>query len=137
MKKRKLSRKHLKFAELIASGATVQEAGQELAIAASTAYKWHSDPGVKEAIEGIRKGVLERIQGRLLSAGKVAVDTLIELCQDKDAPHHVRATSAKGILDSLLKVREVIDVEEKIRLLELRLSEIEGEAHETVQAFKA
>ena len=120
---KKLTPKHLKFAELIVGGSTIWEAGRELGISSPTSYRWRSDPLIAEAIEDIRKGLFDKIQGRLLTAGRIATDTLLSLCQDKDAPHHVRCTSAKAILDSLLKVKEHFEFEARLADIEDRLKE--------------
>ena len=126
MKKRKITKKHLKFAEMLASGATVKEASNETGISLSTGYKWNGDDAIKEAVAQIRRGVLNGIQGRLLSAGRTAVDTLLKLCQDENAPAHVQATSARAILDCLIKVREALDIEDRIQALEEKLKALEG-----------
>lgn len=125
MKMKKLTSKHMRFAELIASGSTIQEAGRKLGISIPTSYRWGSKPLIIEAIEDIRQGLFDKIQGRLLKAGQIASDTLISLCQDKEAPYHVRCTSAKAILDCLLKVKEHVEFEARLADIEDRLREQE------------
>ena len=123
--KKRLTPKKTKFVELLAQGEVPREAGLRIGISKSTAYRWLNDPSVRTALIAIQRNGLETIRGRLMAAGIEASRTLTEVCRDDSQPAYVRCGAAKAIIDSLLKLHDVLITQEKIAEFEERLQLLE------------
>ena len=102
----------LAFALHLAHGESVASAAKRVRIAESTAHRWKKHPEVRQAIEDYRRSFLEVASNRLASIATRAVETLADLLRSET--EKIRLASAKAILDSSIKLKEVAELEQDI-----------------------
>lgn len=106
-----------RVAVLLASGSTIRNAAAETSTGERTIYTWLDDTGYRAFIASLRGRLLDEAIGKLTDSA-AAVGVLRGLLDDLSG--HVRLRAALGILDTLVKYREHIELDE-------RLSELEGQ----------
>ena len=121
---KKLPPKKAKFVELLAEGKSPQEAGRELGLSVTTAWRWSNEPEIKARLSELQQERLKRAHGRLLKATETAIETLERLCHHKSG--YVAVQSARAILDLALKLSETLDLQGRIEALERKLEELEA-----------
>jgi hypothetical protein len=105
------------FLIALACGATVEAAAAQCGIAERTAYRRLKDPEFKSRLTRTRSEMIERATGMLTAAAGEAVRTLLSL-QKSAVPPAVRMSAARAILEIGMKLREVVDIEERLNRLE-------------------
>jgi hypothetical protein len=105
----------------LACGATVESAARKLGLSERTVYRRLADPQFKRRIKQEGAEILQRCNGMLVAGTPGAIKTLVIL-QGDTFPPAVRHAAAKALLSSSLKFRETIDIEERVAVLEERLS---------------
>lgn len=100
---------------------TVKAAAAAAKIAEVTIHRWLNDPTFSAALKETRSRVFESTLTALQSASGVAVETLREVMEDKTAQPAARVSAAKTVLEISVRARDIIETEERLRLLEARL----------------
>ena len=108
--------KHERLALFLAGGMGVKAAAAEVGVGERTAHTWIDDPAFNALVASLRRRLLDQAVGRLAGAAAGAVETLEHLSREGSEP--VRVKAALGILDMLIKVRESVDLEERVAALE-------------------
>jgi hypothetical protein len=89
-------------------------------ISERTIRRWlDSDPTFPQLVSSIRARALERAAGMLARGSAQAVRTLRDL-MDPSKPDTVRLSAARAWLDSVLRVRELVEIEARLVALEER-----------------
>lgn len=101
----------------LACGATVAKASAETGISVRTVRRRLADPVFQTRLRQVRGEFLERAGGALVAASVRAVSTLLAL-QETDQPPAVRLGAARAVLELGLKIREIADIEVRMRELE-------------------
>ena len=108
------------LAVAVASGMTVAAAARMLGIPRRSAYRWSKAERFLEAVEEIRTAALDRAIGKLSRGATQAAETMVELsaAADTDA---TRLAAAKGVLATLIDLKEAAQLRAKIEALEEQL----------------
>jgi hypothetical protein len=101
----------------LACGATLEAAAQKAGVSPATAYRRSKDPEFQRKLLAIRSDMVVRTSGMLSAAGMESVKTLLAL-QNASIPHAVRLGAARAVLELGTKLRDSVDLEERIAALE-------------------
>jgi hypothetical protein len=108
--------KQERLALLLAAGRTIKSAAEEVKVGERTAHSWLGDPRYRALVAALRGRLLDEAVGRLADTAGKAVQTLCGLLDDRNS--NVRLRASLGVLDALLRVRESLEFEGRIRRLE-------------------
>ena len=105
----------------LASGVTVEEAAKQAGLSVRTAHRRRADPKFALEVGRLRRAALDQSLG-LLTAGAVeATATLCALLKDESPTIRLRA--AVAVLQACLKLREEVDLEERLAELEAKIND--------------
>ncbi|MBK8169665.1 MAG: hypothetical protein IPK60_04900 [Sandaracinaceae bacterium] len=91
--------KKVSAAELLGSGHSLRHVAQVLGVHRATLHRWKSEPEFRQLIDGTRKTVLELASEGLVNAVPKAVDALLDIVNNAEAPAAARVRAAEAILD--------------------------------------
>ncbi|MET9128619.1 helix-turn-helix domain-containing protein [Streptomyces antibioticus] len=100
----------------LAQGHTTTQAATAAGVTVRTVQRWINDPDFALNVRDARKDLLQHAVGRLAAGAVQAVDTLLEALEDDSTK--VRVMAARTLLDTLLPLRESLELEERIAALE-------------------
>lgn len=100
----------------LAQGQTTAQAAEAAGVSTRTIQRWVHDTEFALDVRDARKDLLQHAVGRLAAGAAQAVDTLLAALDDKDTRNRVQA--ARVLLDTLLPLRESLELEERIAALE-------------------
>ena len=99
---------------------TIADAAGAAGVGERTLVRWLSeDVTFRAELRAAELAVLDACGRRLLSTLDTALDCLIEIVKDPDAPVSVRARAAADLLDRCLTWRQAVDLEARLIVLEL------------------
>lgn len=104
----------------LACGATYANAAQQAGVHERTVRRRMANPAFVARLRHLRGEMLERAGGALVAAAMKSVQTLLSL-QDMNQPPAVRLGAARAVLEIGLKIREVAELEVRLRELEERI----------------
>lgn len=117
-----LRSKQRKALEVITAGGTVAQAAASAGVTETTIYNWKTEDAFKQALQDANSRILSDTVTALTVASVRAVEILIEVAEDTEAPPGTRVSAARAILDSTIKVRELYDLEQRIADIESRVA---------------
>ena len=88
-----------------------------------TVYRRLQEASFRQQVQAIRTEMLQRVAGMLTAAGLAAIKTLTKL-QDGAASESVRLGAARAIIELGCKIRETIEVTERLGVLEKQLAQL-------------
>ena len=97
------------------------EAAAACGLSERTVRRRLSDPAFREELKGARHETLRHTADALAHAGLAAVHALAGLATDAGSPASVRRAAARDLLELSLRVREQVDLSERIEGLERTL----------------
>lgn len=109
----------------LACGATTEGAAQKADIGVATVYRRLKDPDFKDRLQKIRADIVQRTAGSATAAGIEAIKTLVALMRDSN-PGSVRLGAARAVLELGTKLRESVELEQRIAVLEQRTDARQG-----------
>ncbi len=118
-----LTAKQLRAIQSLLKEPTTAKAAKAAQISEVTLFRWLQNPAFSEAYREARERILEGTLTLLQSASVEAVEVLRKVMKDAKTPASSRVTAARSILELSFKAREVLEIEERLRLLEARLLE--------------
>jgi hypothetical protein len=110
-----------KAAALLASGLTMRAVAKKLGVNERTIHTWRADPEFLKLVTDYQSKMIARSLGRLSNAASKAVQTLID-CLKSNESDSVKVRAAMGILDQLVKMRELTNHEQRLTELERRIA---------------
>ena len=110
----------------LACGATVEQAARKAGVGERTVYRRLSDHAFRKRVQEAHAEMVRRTAGLLTGASMGSVKTLVDLQQDTAVPATVRRTAARDILELGLKLREAINLEERLATVEGRVAQAIG-----------
>ena len=114
----KLRTKQRRFINALLTSNTIRDAAQTADIAERTAYRWlRSDP-VKSALSEALDVALSQAAARCSGAMGAALEVLLAIAQDIEAPASARVSAARAILEGGPKLRESRELSERVAILE-------------------
>jgi hypothetical protein len=100
----------------LACGATVDAAARQCGISERTIYRRLEDAEFKKRLQRVRADMVGRSAWMLTGAAGEAIRTLLTL--QKDSTPAVRLGAARTILEMGLKIRQMVDLEQRMAELE-------------------
>jgi hypothetical protein len=103
----------------LARGATRQEAGRVAGVSERTVYVRLSDPAFRLRVAEFRRAMIDGAIGKLATIADKAADVLGKLL-DEQAPA-IRLRAASSVLEQLTRMREHVELSERLEELERHL----------------
>ena len=97
----------------------VAEASQKTRVSLRTLWRWMSDPVFRVHLAGAEADMLDAATRRLLQLQDEAIETVQAIMQDGELGANVRLRAAQTVLDTLLKLRELRNIEQRLVALEM------------------
>lgn len=116
-----LSKKQVRAIEALISQPTIRAAAAAARTSETTLWRWLNDPVFDQAYRQARSEILENTLTVLQARSTQAVETLVEVMEDGSALPSARVSAARTILEFSLKVRETVEIEERLRAIEERV----------------
>jgi hypothetical protein len=100
----------------VATGASYEAAGQTCGVSPRTVRSWMTMSHFRQRVQDLRSEMSAEALGQFMSNLGAAVKTLLELC--KDGQQMVRLAAARSIVDYSLRLRESLELVERVSRLE-------------------
>lgn len=97
---------------------TVADAAEKTGTPARTIYRWLLQDDFKQALQTAESGMIDEAVRRLLGMQQQALTALQVVMMARDTPPSARVAAARTVLDSMLRLRELRTVEERLTALE-------------------
>jgi hypothetical protein len=114
---RPLSPREQQFAEAVARGFTLKEAGKTASIGYRTAKRWAKLGRIRSAAERLANENFAAARAILTAASSQAARNLADIA-DAGSPDAARVSAAKAILGLSAELSELADLRERIEALE-------------------
>jgi hypothetical protein len=108
----------------LARGATRQEAGRIAGVSERTVYVRLSDQDFRLRVAGFRRAMIDGAIGKLATLADKAADVLGHLL-DEEIPL-IRLRAAASVLEQLTRIREHVELSERLEELERRVAGRDG-----------
>ena len=96
----------------------VERAAEAIQISYATLRRWMKDQTFRQDYMAARRESMVQAVGFLQQAASTAVEALVTVAQDKEAPHSARVQAARCILEIGFKAMEQEDIGERLAILE-------------------
>jgi hypothetical protein len=106
----------------LACGSTIEQAAAKGEVTAKTVQRRMQEPEFRKRLHTLRSEMVSRAASMLTAAALEAVKTLLSL-QNEQVQAAVRLGAAKAVLELGAKLRENVELEERIRQLEEKFGE--------------
>lgn len=116
-----LTARQRKVIEALLSGADKDEAARKAGVTRRTVDRYLQEPAVHAALGEATGAALGDVARRMIGAMATALDTMLALTEDKDAPATVRLRAAIAIVEHGPRLFEAHDLVKRIEALEARL----------------
>jgi hypothetical protein len=113
--------KHTGLILALAAGASAAAAARKSGCSRATVFRCLQKPKFRRAVAQARGQVLGRATAMLAQTSTLAVRSLRKLLEDENAS--VRRMAARSVLDSLARLTDQTDIEERLSELEAALLE--------------
>lgn len=100
----------------LAQGQTNGQAATKAGVSTRTILRWLEDDDFRQEIDDTRTALLRVAVGRLAAGATLAVDALVDALATEKGQARVQA--ARTLLDACLKLRESLELEQRITALE-------------------
>jgi hypothetical protein len=118
--------KNLELALILATGASVSAAAEKLGVARSTVHRKLRMPVFRQLVAELRSELFSSALGRMAENMTHATDALGSLLDANDPGVKLRA--AKAVLGLAIRLRDSVDVSDRISELEAELARKQGAA---------
>jgi hypothetical protein len=107
----------------LACGATPESAAQKAGFGLRTVYRRLAEPAFRAQVTEVRAELVRRVAGMLTAAGLGAIKTLATL-QESAVSESVRLGAARAIIELGCKVREAVELAERLAAVEARVESL-------------
>lgn len=102
---------------------SLEKAAQSAGISTATLWRRTQDPQFQEALRKARREAFSQAVGRLQHASNLAVNTLLRVMTDAEAPAASRVRAAECVLDRTMRAIELEDIDVRLSLLKSKVDE--------------
>lgn len=114
---KKITALQRKCIECLMLTGSISEAAAKANVDRSTIYKWHRQPAFVAALAEAEAEAVQSLSRVLAGLGSLAASALVDaLASDQKVSTRLRASEI--VLSNLLRLRELVNLEERIRALE-------------------
>ena len=115
----KLTARQDKALGALLSSPSIEAAGQACKVGVRTIHRWlQDDPVFQDAYREARRQVVQQAITQVQQATSTAVQTLLAVMQDAEAPASAKVSAARTILETAVKAVELEDLEARLAALE-------------------
>jgi len=118
-----MSRRQRRFLVALATCRTVRDATKSAGINEATAWRYLQDPALKRALAELQTAVLGHAARLLATEMGAAIDVLGQIMRDEEASDSSRVSAARAVLDSGLRLAELVTLAERVAALEESMEE--------------
>lgn len=118
-----LTAKQQRAVRALLTAPDVSAAAKDAGVSRETVYKWMQVPTFTTALHAAEADALAAVSRRLVRLADTAATTLETAMSDATTPAATRVRAADAVLSRLLQLRELIDLEGRVRELEARDTE--------------
>jgi hypothetical protein len=104
----------------LACGASPEGAAQKSGLSLRTVYRRLAEPAFRQQVNQVRAEMVRRAAGLFTAAGMAAIKTFTTL-QESATSEAVRLGAARAIIELGCKLRETVEMTERMAALEARL----------------
>jgi hypothetical protein len=104
----------------LACGATPEGAAQKTGFSVRTVYRRLAQPEFRQRVDQARTEMVRRAAGLFTAAGMAAIKTFTSL-QESASSEAVRLGAARAIIELGCKLRQAVEINERIAAVETRL----------------
>ena len=112
-----------RFLVALATCRTVRDATKSAGINEATAWRYLQDPALKRALTELQTAVLGHAARLLATEMGAAIDVLGQIMRDEEASDSSRVSAARAVLDSGLRLAELVTLAEQVAILEKMFEE--------------
>jgi hypothetical protein len=105
------------------SSPTIKDAAKAAGVSERTAWRYSQHPSVKRALAARQDTLLGHASRRLATEMGAAMDVLVTIMRDEDASDGARVSAARAVLDSGLRLAELVTLAERVAALEEKMGE--------------
>jgi len=120
---RELNPRQRRFVSALVACPTVRDAAAAAKIGERTAWRYLQDPAVSGALAERQTAVLGHVSRRLATEMGAAMDILCQTMRDEGASDGARVSAARAVLDSGLRLAELVTLAERVAALEEKMGE--------------
>lgn len=113
-----LSPKQVTFLNTYLQTGSVKEARKEAGVSIRQGTRYMNDNVFQRVLNQQKKELLDGVTYQLQQASIQAIETLIEIMNDEEAPASVRVSASRSILENMYKSIEFTDIVERLEALE-------------------
>jgi hypothetical protein len=107
----------------LACGATPEHAAQKTGFGLRTVYRRLAEPDFRARVDAVRAEMVRRVAGLLTAAGIGSIKTFSTL-QESAVSEAVRLGAARAIIELGCKVRESVELTERLAAVEAQLQSL-------------
>lgn len=113
-----LSPRQQRAISALLSAKTVSGAAKAAGVGERTVFTWLRDPGFRAALSVAEGELIDQAVRRLMRLQDTAIDTIEQVLGDTEASQAVRLKAAQMVLETVLRLREQRDTEQRLSALE-------------------
>lgn len=113
-----LSTRQRRFVAAMLVSRTIEEAAHTVGVTKRTGLHYLANPAVRRALDQALDDALTQVAGQVVAAMSAALTTLEEIHGDGEAPTGARVSAARAILEGGPKLREALDLSQRLAELE-------------------
>src|SRR5215207_3147605 len=122
-------RRRARVVELTVVGHDAATIAERIELSIRQVRRYLAEPAVRAQVRELEDERLRAVARKAAALGGTAVTVLASIAADKAQPAAARVSAARGLLDTMLKVSELADVQERLTALEERFSDsVKGDA---------
>lgn len=107
-----------RFLKSMLEAGSIEEACNNAGINRTTGYKYLRNKEFMDEYRSLRREIMQGVTAQLQKISSKAVDTLMQVMLDEEAPASSRVQSARAILDNAYKGIELDDILERVEQIE-------------------
>lgn len=119
---RSLTARQRRFVGALLAAPSVRAAAEVAGCAESSAWRWLGDAAVRDELARRQDGILGHVARRLASEMGEALDVLHSVMCDPEAADAPRVSAARAVLESGLRLAELVTLAERVADLERRVT---------------
>lgn len=116
-----LTTKQRRFVVALLARPTVREAAAEAGVSESTAWRYLGDSAVKRELATRQDALLAQVSSGIVGDMTEARQVLLDVMRDHKTADGVRVRAALGVLDTGLKLFELVSLSDRVSALEAQL----------------
>jgi len=114
----KLRPKQNKAIQALLEYRTIDAAADAAGVTPRTIYRWFDIPAFRTVLNKAEGDAIDQATRNLLTLSKAAINVFYEVMSDQNASPGIRLRAADRVMTHLIKLRELRDIEIRIRALE-------------------